>query len=403
MKGEEYFALEKGAGPCDVEPLDAAEIDGWRKRAYISFEQHLRRVLHEQAQQRHRRWRRDYSSMDAYIRSVDPMRRRLKEMFGFWTDPQQRAAPAVGESQVLLENDDFRARRFAIEVADGLESYGIELIPKHAPAPHRGLLVQHGWGGSPELVCGFCRDSNREDVSYRSLGLRAVRRGYHVVAMHHPYGFGAATDEIHGIPDQDPQQPPTGYGENRLHRMALLAGGTAFGLAMMTSSRGIDLLAQDGEVDPSRIGMYGLSQGGQSTLYLPAMDTRIAASVCSAYFNERLTKLIGPGRLTGYLDWFAEGQFFPGSIGDFSDADVVSLVAPRAFAVEAGVKDGAVDFDKAREEFARARVHYDRLGIGDRIAFLAHSAGHVSATRAAFDFLASHLGPDHDSAAPEQP
>jgi hypothetical protein len=70
----------------------------------------------------------------------------------------------------------------------------------------------------------------------------------------------------------------------------------------------------------------------------------------------------------------------------------VSLIAPRAFAVEAGRKDSSVDFEKAEAEFARAQEHYARLGIADRIGFIGHREGHVSATRRAFEFLEQHLG-----------
>jgi hypothetical protein len=160
---------------------------------------------------------------------------------------------------------------------------------------------------------------------------------------------------------------------------------------MLASSRALDLLAGNREVDPSRLGMYGLSRGGQSALFLPAMDLRIRASVCSAYFNDRLPKLIGPYSRTNYIDWFAEGQILPEQVRWFADADIASLIAPRAFAVEAGKLDGAVDQEAAREECERARVHCDRLGVPDRFEFIPHAEGHVSATARAFEFLHIHL------------
>jgi hypothetical protein len=76
-----------------------------------------------------------------------------------------------------------------------------------------------------------------------------------------------------------------------------------------------------------------------------------------------------------------------------SDSDLVSLIAPRAFAVEAGLHDGSVDFELSREEFARARVHHDALGIPSRIEYIPHGQGHVSATRRAMEFLVEQLQP----------
>ncbi len=71
---------------------------------------------------------------------------------------------------------------------------------------------------------------------------------------------------------------------------------------------------------------------------------------------------------------------------------LASLIAPRAFAVEAGLKDTSVNFERAEAEFARAHEHYEMLGIADRIEFIAHAEGHVPATRRAFEFLEQHLG-----------
>jgi hypothetical protein len=137
--------------------------------------------------------------------------------------------------------------------------------------------------------------------------------------------------------------------------------------------------------------MYGLSQGGESALFLPALDERIRAAVCSAYFNWRLRKLVGPHRALTYLDSPEEDKFFTDVIRWFADADLVSLIAPRAFAVEAGRRDSSVDFEKAAAEFQRAAIHYRRLGLPGQIEFIPHAQGHVSATRRAFEFLEEQL------------
>ena len=67
------------------------------------------------------------------------------------------------------------------------------------------------------------------------------------------------------------------------------------------------------------------------------------------------------------------------------------MIAPRAFAVEAGVRDGSVDYEKSRRTFQQARRPYDRLRLADRASFIGHAEGHVSATARALDFLEQHL------------
>jgi dienelactone hydrolase len=311
-------------------------------------------------------------------------------MLGFWQEPGERKPVRTDGEVVLLDQPDFTARRFRLEILPGLWTYAVELVPR-TPPPHPGLLAQHGYGGSPELVCGLVSTANDADYAYRSLGIRSVRRGFRVVAVHHPTSWGALGDTA-GFPLPGFPQHPYTYGKNRLHRMAIMAGGALFGLDMMGSSRGIDYLLGTGEVDSDRVVMYGLSQGGQSAMYLPGMDTRLRASVASAYFNARLPKLIGPQRALTFLDSSEEDKFFPDVVRCFGDADLVSLIAPRAFAVEAGLLDSAVDFERAREEFARAAVHWARLGIPERAEFIPHREGHVSATGRALDFLCEHAG-----------
>jgi hypothetical protein len=221
------------------------------------------------------------------------------------------------------------------------------------------------------------------------MGLRAVRRGFHVVAVHHPTSFGTPSIRAEMPLPEFPGFSYT-YGKNRLHRLAVMAGGTLFGLDLMASSRGVDLL-RDAGIPAERIGMYGLSQGGQTALYLPALDERIHASVSSAYFNWRTPKMLGPVRGTAFIDTDTEDKVFADVIRCFADADVVSLIAPRAFAAECGLHDAAVDIENAEAEFQRARTHYDRLGIPERCAFIPHAEGHVSATRRAFKFLEENL------------
>ena len=385
---KQFHEIEQPAGPPDLAPVDPQGVDAHRRMTYQSYETFLRERLAHLDRERPKAWHRDYASVKAYLESVAPMRGRLKRMLGFWVEPDDRSRVATREEEVLLEEKDFTAKRFRFEILPGLETYAVELVPT-SPGPHPGLLAQHGYSGTPESVCGFVEAANLPDYSYRSLGLRGVRRGFHVLAVAHPNGYGSSKDSHSGLPGFPDM--PGAYAKNRLHRMALMAGGTLFGLDMMGSSRGIDILAGREDVDADRIAMYGLSQGGESALYLPALDERVKASVCGAYFNSRLEKLIGPTRATSYLDSPEEDKFFSEVVSHFSDPDIVSLIAPRAFAVEAGQLDGAVDFELAERAFQPAAEHYERLGIPERIEFIAHEEGHVSATRRAYEFLMERL------------
>ncbi|MFI4912327.1 MAG: alpha/beta hydrolase family protein [Sedimentisphaeraceae bacterium JB056] len=379
--------IEEQVGPPNVEPIDAAEVDSYRKSTYLSYESFLRNNLSKHNSLRKHEWKRDFSSVENYLVSVESKRDMLKKMLGFWIEPDRREEVNIIEKKLIRAEQGFDVYRLLFEITEGVHTYAIELVPE-TEGTHPGLLVQHGYGGSPELVCGFCQQANMEDYSYRSLGIRAVKRNYHVIAVHHPSGFGFSEETIASIPGFEDRYA---YGKNRLHRLALLQNSTLFGLDMLASSRGIDILLQNDDVEKDKIGMYGLSQGGQSALYLPALDRRIKASVCSAYFNNRIKKLIGPYKGVTYLDSLEETQFYPNVLKWFFDSDIASLIIPRAFAVEAGEKDTSVDYDLALEEFGDVAKYYDRLHLSEKVAFIGHRYGHISATKKAFDFIEKNL------------
>lgn len=383
-----WHEIEQPAGDPLVPPVDRDAVEAHRAAAYHSYEDFLRNKLAELDRARPQQWHRDYSSIENYQRSIEPMRKRLQQMLGFWVDPPQRALLNIGKHEPLMENVDFTAARFTLEILPNLWTYAVELTPRKPNGA--GLLVQHGYAGTPELACGFAQKSNAEDYSYRSMGIRAARRGFHVLAVYHSSGYGKNDDEVPGIPGYPHQ--PVQYGKNRIHRLALLAGGTMFGLDMMACSRGVDYLCQVPTVDRNRMGIYGLSQGGETAIYLPALDPRLRASVASAFFNHRFHKLVGPTRAMSFLDSNEEDKFFRDTISTFSDADIVSLIAPRAFAVEAGLHDGSVDFEMAVEEFTRAKIHHEKLNLAARVELIAHDRGHISATKRAMEFLTGQLG-----------
>jgi hypothetical protein len=202
---DNWNSYSKSVGP--------AEVDEYRKDAYLSHESFLRSVLAKLNEQRPSLWKRDYSSPEAYEKSTAEMRSSLKKMLGFWQEPAERAPLRVWDYEPLIETDDFIARRFKIEVTPGLETYGISLAPR-TTGPHPGLLAQHGYAGTPELICGLAATSGDPNFGYRSAGLRAVLRGFYVVAINHPLiardGLGdelAETLLLRFLPSGLPVQP----------------------------------------------------------------------------------------------------------------------------------------------------------------------------------------------------
>lgn len=73
--------------------------------------------------------------------------------------------------------------------------------------------------------------------------------------------------------------------ENLIAKALFMAGTTWPGIMVYEDMRAIDYLLTRDDVDPDRIGCGGLSGGGEQTIYLTGMDSRIKCSVCVCFMT----------------------------------------------------------------------------------------------------------------------
>ena len=332
---------------------------------YSQLERYLDRRIAESEAARPSKWKRDFSSLERYLASVEPHRKRFIDLMGGF--PAEKT-PLSPRREPVGSNALYRSERVWLEALPGVHVYGMLLTPSR-PGRRPALICQHGMGGSPAMTAGV---SERDDYM-RRFGAQAAERGYVVFA---PY-----------IVNDQAQR-------SRLHRKAISVGTTLQILEQWKMARVLDLLESLPEVDPSRIGMYGISWGGRTTLYQAAIDTRLAAAAVSGYFNQTTKKQFEPSPYsTAYIDTPEEYAFFPSFITEFSDADLASLVAPRPLFIESGTLDTAAYFKDGFIEFTQARDIYRRLRFGDRIEFGLFRGLHLIHGRQAFEFLDRWLKP----------
>src|SRR4051794_39325707 len=111
-----WHEIEQSPGSPLVETCDPKQVDDSRARVYQSYERFLRAQLEMMEKGRGTLWNRNYLSIEAYLKSVEPMRGRLKQMLGFWIEPAARPAIFKRDRQVLMTTKDFRAERFFYEI-----------------------------------------------------------------------------------------------------------------------------------------------------------------------------------------------------------------------------------------------------------------------------------------------
>lgn len=363
------------------------EIQKRQKQLYENYERYYQQQCEQARKNRSDRWHRDFSSLKAYEQSIQPQREHFLQLLGGWKWERGELKLRV---ESLFEFDGIKVSRVWIRIFDDVEMDCLLLMPQGAKK-HPAVLAQHGWNGTPEDVCGFVDNAVKPDYSYHQIGARLARTGFIVIAPHMVGGWVPWPGDnrfIDSIPDK-----VFGYARTRVQRRASLVGMNLMGAEMFALSRAVDYLITLPEVDPENIGMYGLSQGGTSALYFPALDTRIKASVSSAYFNQRDNKmLIRRSGITPFIDSFEEDRFTWPNLLDFSDSDIASLICPRAFFAENGMKDSSVFWEDAREEFSLLKNYYEKLGIPERAEQHLHPYGHIALGSRAIPFLKKHLG-----------
>lgn len=310
----------------------------------------------------------DFSSVAAYERSLQPWRERLKAIYG--TPPPGAIEGRVTKLQQAGEDAECTVYRVWIEVIDGVDAYGIYLVPKNLKGKAPLIIAQHGGGGNPEAICNL--DTR---VNYRGFGREAVRRGYLVWAP-----ALAMRSAFSG----DPEIP--GASRELLDQKLKMAGTSIIGLELHKIAESTrTLLKVRPEIDAARVGMTGLSWGGFFTMYATALNPFIKVAAPSGYFRDTEQIL---AKATADTAPAAARELF-GVLGHFQ---AIALICPRPCLVEIGEQDGALNpMAGARVEAERAAAFYRQLGVADRFRFSAHAGGHELDTKTILDFFDSHL------------
>lgn len=346
-------------------PAQATEAIRQRNERYgAELEQYFRRLLVDGYPERAgRAWNRDYTSIDAYLRSVEPNRQRYWRLFSppalRRTGPLERkpheGLAALGAEWLSLPLGDLRAE-------------AVLVLPPNRSGPAPLVVAQHGISSFPERVFGIDDPENL----YHNYGGELVRAGFAVLAP-----FNLATIEK----------------RNRIERLARLADTTLPGIELARLQALLDAVLADPRIDRNRVGMWGISLGGMATMFWMPLEPRIRCGIVCAWFNHRRNKMVIPdSRYSCFLETKEEHAFFRGWLTEFTDSDVAGLICPRPLLIQTGKKDGIAWWPQVVEEFEAAREHYRRLGIEERIEMDLHDGGHEIRLESGIRFLKRWLG-----------
>ncbi len=420
----------------DTQPL-TAEGD-------LSFEvlhrvdRYMLRRIEESVVDRQKHWHRDYTSADAYRKSVEPNRARLRRIIGVVdervppselelvaTHSGSKVASRSARGRSLAERETTsdgliaeseHVRVYAVRwgVLDGVEAEGLLLEPKGEPIAQ--IVALPDADVSPEMLVGLADGVPVESQFAR----RLAEAGCRVLVP-------TLIDRDNTFSGNPRVRMTNQTHREFIYRQAYFMGRHIIGYEVQKLLAAVDYFsmreaanreAKNGKSNDADkraagpIGVAGHGEGGLIALYAAALDERIDAVLVSGYFQQRE----GVWQEPVYRNVW-------GLLEEFGDAEIASLIAPRGLVVEACIgpevprpppsRDGRSEaasgrlttapLDSVQVEFARAQQQFGKLGLGKQISLVISDEGKGRyGTRSACQALLDRLGvkvelPNHNN------
>ena len=265
----------------------------------------LLRQIDESVAKREQHWKRDFSSPEAYSKSVEPNRQRLRKMLGM-VDEEVTGLLHIDDTAPISSRDalGFRPLDVRWPTLEGVDGHGLLLMPSPDTAVVADVVFL--WdaddGDRMTMQVGPINESVKAVTSLVQAGCRVL---------------------IPMLINRDENQYKMSNRE-WLHRPAYELGRTLIGYEVQKVLTAIDALTfHNGPERP--LGVIGWGEGGRLALYAGALDTRVDCTVVGGYFNPRQRVWDEPADRTVF-----------GLLREFGDAEIASLVAPRPLIIQSG-------------------------------------------------------------------
>jgi len=260
---------------------------------------------------RQKYWQRDFSSVAAYPQSVQPNRERLRTIIGavdarLPVKALESVASTTSPAHVG-EADGFTVEAVRWPVLEGVLAEGLWLQPKGEPVAC--IVAIPDADQTPEMLVGLAPGLAPE----RQFARRLAENGCEVLVP-------VLIDRQDAV-SRDIQSQRLGNQSHRegIYRQAFPLGRHIIGYEVQKMLAAVDFF----EGRKPNIGVAGYAEGGLIAFYAAALDQRIGAVLVSGYFDSRQRLWEEPI----YRNLF-------GLLREFGDAEIASLIAPRALIIE---------------------------------------------------------------------
>jgi dienelactone hydrolase len=332
---------------------DLAVLKGWIEwsDSLHRLQHHLNRVAFKLLEDRKNKIK-SLATVEDWKRRQQEVKDTLNQIIG----PFPKRTPLHAKVMGTVEKDGFRVEKIVFESMPNFFVTSCLFVPDNLQGKTPAILNLIGH-----------TDIAFRAPNYQQLVLNLVNKGFIVLAVD-PLGQGERLQYYDSAINRSVVGGPTTE-HSYFGKQCFLTGGSAARYFTWDGIRAIDYLVSRPEVDPSRIGVTGISGGGTQTSYVAALDERVAAAAPTCYICgfQRLFESIGPQD--------AEQNFNGGVANGIDHADFLEVRAPKPTLVVATTRD-FFSIQGARETVAEAQKAFSAFGAEDCLAMAEDDHGH---------------------------
>ena len=273
--------------------------------------------------------------------------------------------------EFLEETDSYTAYTVYIPTEKGYPPAGAQLyIPKGVQKPAPAILFTHGHFEDNTL---FQRPAGEGGAA-----------NFHAV-KHAEAGFITLAVENRGTGYFRSRQ---GFSQIEYINYEMLQNRSFVALAIQDARKALAYLRSRPDVDTSRIGVAGVSLGGELAGFIGALDQNIKAVVVSGYLNLYQGLLVSTS---------VHDLFWPGILSRVGEApQIISLIAPRPLLIQQGTED--IEFyaagyrrNNGDNAFKYLNEYYSLLGHEKDVQRDLFIGGHIYNSTSSIEFFNREL------------
>lgn len=302
---------------------------------------------------------------------------KLYDLMGDWPEPVD-LNPEIAYS---VTDGDLIRERIILDTEAGMSIPCLLMKPLNMPEDRKqaAILCSHGHGRFGKDPVAGIRSSPAHvaDIELMNYNYaeQMARAGFLTLAPDLRV-FGERRDGENPFPGRDPC--------NVNYVKGSILGLYPLTLNVWDMMRCVDYLQTRPEVDPQRIGMMGLSQGGTMTTFTTALEPRIKAADIIGYVNS--WSGFGIHRAN-----FCGSQVVPQIYRYLDTQDIAGLIAPRPLLIEMGIYDDCFYIQDQVAGFHDVQKIYQAAGADADLWQDIHPGPHAFAGNKAFDFFKRYL------------